>query len=341
MSAYLASPLALCARQELLLAARSRWTQIFAAVFAALALAVAASGYVLSGGHGVQDFARTAVSLAQLVVLLVPLTSLLMGVMSFAPERGAAELLFSQPVSRETIVLGKLLGLLAALAAAQAIGFGAAGTVVFSQSGGEGLGGFLLLMVGSVVLTAVFLGLAAFLAAGAGARRRTRSLALALVVWFLAVVLFDVAALGLASLLPSGAASRVLIVAVLVNPVDAVRTGTLLGIEGTAAFGAASPPAVTITSTFIRTSSSARSSNSSGFHFAERYSIATVLPSTQPSSLRPSRKAARSGEGASLRGERTRYPIRGIFVGCCASAARGAARMVRASPRTPPARFQR
>jgi Cu-processing system permease protein len=32
----------------------------------------------------------------------------------------------------------------------------------------------------------------------------------------------------------------VLIVAVLVNPVDAVRTGTLLGIEGTAAFGPAS-----------------------------------------------------------------------------------------------------
>jgi Cu-processing system permease protein len=60
------------------------------------------------------------------------------------------------------------------------------------------------------------------------------------VVWFVAVVLFDVAALGLASLLPSGAASRVLIVSALVNPVGAVRTGALLVIEGTAAFGAAS-----------------------------------------------------------------------------------------------------
>jgi Cu-processing system permease protein len=49
-----------------------------------------------------------------------------------------------------------------------------------------------------------------------------------------------VAALALASLLPSGPASRVLIGAVLVNPVDAVRTGALLGIEGAAAFGAAS-----------------------------------------------------------------------------------------------------
>ena len=233
-------PLRLVARQELVLAVRSRWTQIFAAIFAALALAVAASGYVLSGGHGVQDFARTAASLVQLVLLLVPLTSLLIGVLSLAPERGAAELLFSQPVSRRTILLGKLLGLFEALVGAQALGFGAAGLVIFSQSGSEGLAGFLMLFAASAALTAIFLGLAALLAAAAIGRRRTRALALALVVWFVAVVLFDVAALGLASLLPSGPASRVLIMAVIVNPVDAVRTATLLGIEGAAAFGAAS-----------------------------------------------------------------------------------------------------
>jgi Cu-processing system permease protein len=235
-----AHPLRLVARQELVLAVRSRWTQIFAAVFAALALAVAASGYVLSGGHGVQDFARTAASLVQLVLLLVPLTSLLIGVLSLAPERGAAELLFSQPISRRTILLGKLLGLFEALVGAQALGFGAAGLVIFSQSGNEGLAGFVMLFAASVVLTAIFLGLAALLAATAIGRRRTRALALALVLWFVAVVLFDVAALGLASLLPSGPASRVLIVAVIVNPVDAVRTAALLGIEGAAAFGAAS-----------------------------------------------------------------------------------------------------
>ena len=57
--------------------------------------------------------------------------------------------------------------------------------------------------------------------------------------WFLAVVLFDVAALGVASLLRSGSASRLLIWATLVNPVDAARTGALLAIEGTSAFGAA------------------------------------------------------------------------------------------------------
>jgi Cu-processing system permease protein len=235
-----ARPLLLVARQELVLAVRSRWTQIFAAVFGALCLTVASSGYILSGGHGVQDFARTAASLVQLVLLLVPLTALLIGVLSFAPDRGAAELLFAQPVSRSTILLGKLLGLLEALAGAEVLGFGAAGLVIFSQSGEEGLGGFVLVCFGGILLTAVFLGIAAVLGAAAVGRRRTRALALALVVWFVAVILFDVAALGVASLLPSGTASRVLIVSVLVNPVDAVRTAALLGIEGAAAFGAAS-----------------------------------------------------------------------------------------------------
>jgi Cu-processing system permease protein len=49
-----------------------------------------------------------------------------------------------------------------------------------------------------------------------------------------------VAALGVASLLRSGTASRLLISATLINPVDAARTGALLAMEGTSAFGSAS-----------------------------------------------------------------------------------------------------
>ncbi len=75
---------------------------------------------------------------------------------------------------------------------------------------------------------------------GAVGRKRTRGLARAGVGWVAAVILADLAALGVASLLPSTAASRLLIVSVIANPAGAVRTGALLGIEGTAAFGSAS-----------------------------------------------------------------------------------------------------
>ena len=202
----------LCARLELTLAVRSKWTQIFAVVFALLALAVAWSGYILSGGSGVQDFARTSVSLVQLIILLVPLASLVIGVMTLGPDRGAAEMIFSQPVSRRTILLGKLFGLFLALAAAQGLGFGAAGVAISWGAGDEGAGRFLLLALGSLSLTAVSLAVAALVAADAHGRRRARALAVALATWFIAVVLFDVAALAAASFLRSGTASRLLIV---------------------------------------------------------------------------------------------------------------------------------
>jgi len=233
------SVLWLCARYELMLAIRSRWLQVFATVFAGLSLAVAGSGYILSGGHGVQDFSRTAVSLVQIVLLLVPLAALVFGGLALTPDRGAAELIYSQPVARGVILIGRMLGVWLALAAAESIGFGAAGLVVQSQSGIDGIGRYAALVGTAIVVTGIFLGLAALIAA-LSPGRRTRVLAAALVVWFVTVMLFDVGALGVASLLRSGPASRLLITATLINPVDAARTGALLAIDGGAAFGAAS-----------------------------------------------------------------------------------------------------
>ena len=235
----LRSVLWICARYELVLAVRSRWLQLFAAVFAGLALAVSMSGYLLSGGYGMQDFSRTAVSLVQIVLLLVPLASLVFGGLALTPDRGAAELLYSQPVHRGAILLGRMLGVWLALAAAELIGFGLAGLVMQYQAGPDGLWRYGVLVVTAIGITGVFLAIATLLAS-VNAGRRTRVLAAALVVWFITVVMFDVAVLGVASLLRSGTASRLLITATLVNPVDAARTGSLLAIEGTAAFGAAS-----------------------------------------------------------------------------------------------------
>lgn len=231
---------ALCAAQQRVLAVRSRWTQTFAVVFTAVALAVAGSGYILSGGYGVQDFSRATVSLVQLVLLIVPLSALLLGVIAILTEGGGAELLYSQPASRAAILLGTISGVFQALVAAQAVGFGAAGLVIYSQAGAYGVTSFLALIGMAAALTAIFLAIAGLICAGASRQSRPRAIAVAVVVWFVAVVLFDVVAIGIASLLRSGHASRVLMVAALLNPVDALRTGTLLAIEGTAAFGSSS-----------------------------------------------------------------------------------------------------
>jgi len=230
----------LCAQHELVLAVRSRWLQTFAVVFAALVVLVAASGYLLSGGRGVQEFSRTATSLIEIVLLIVPLTTITFGIMQLTPERGAAELMFAQPVARHVVLLGRLLGLFLALVAAQTAGFGAAGLLIFWSSGSVGIAGFLGVMLSAVALTGVFLALGALVSAGHTSRRRARALAIGLVIWFVAVLLFDVGALAAATMFRSGTASRLLIVSVFLNPVDAVRTGALLAVNGTSAFGAAS-----------------------------------------------------------------------------------------------------
>ena len=175
------SALWLCARQELLLSVRSRWTQTFAVVFAVLALAVASSGYVLSGGSGLQDFARTSASLVQLVLLLVPLTSLLFGVMALTPEPGAAELLFSQPVARRTILAGKLLGLLPRAHRRAGDRLRRRRLVLFARDGIGRPGRLSRRRRRIVRADAVFLSLAAAIAAGDTSARRARNLAVALV----------------------------------------------------------------------------------------------------------------------------------------------------------------
>jgi Cu-processing system permease protein len=230
----------LCAAQELTIAIRSRWTQGFAIVFGGIAIAIASAGSILSGDSGLQDFGRTAASLLQLVLLIVPLTALAMGVLALTPERGGAELLYAQPVRRSAVLAGTLLGLFEALASAQAVGFGAAGLILFWRVGNEGVTGFLFVGLTSLVLTAVFLSLAAVLSVGEIGRRRVRALARALVVWLILALAFDLVVLGVASFLRSGHASRLIIVSSIVNPIDAARTAALLIIEGLGAFGPAS-----------------------------------------------------------------------------------------------------
>jgi Cu-processing system permease protein len=230
----------LTARRELALSVRGRAVQMFALLFAGLALMVAASGYVLSGGTGLQDFSRTAASLVELLLLLVPLTALISGITILTPDAGAAELLYAQPIARATVLAGQLLGVFMALVGAQAVGLGLAGAVLFARTGVDGLMGYLGLAAGSILLTAVFLAIAAAVAAGHHSARRARALATAIVIWLGAVAVVDIVALGVASVLPSGLASKTIIVSTLANPAGAIRTAVLMMIEGTAAFGGAS-----------------------------------------------------------------------------------------------------
>lgn len=225
------------AGQEWTVHARNRWTPVIAVTFAVLVVAIAAAGSLAEGFDGVQSFRRTSTSLLNLVVTFIPLLALVVGTLSFTGDRGSAELLFSQPVSRRTVLLGKTIGVVASLWASMLIGFAAAGSVILMANGVDGLLPYLALVGLSLVLAAVFVGIA--VASAILSRRKVRAFGVALGVWFFFVLLYDLLVIGIVSSVNGPSATTVLFVSLFGNPVDMVRVASLLTLENAAIFGPA------------------------------------------------------------------------------------------------------
>lgn len=233
----LISPVWLIAQRELVITVRNRWTIIVAAVFGILMLVIAWAGIAAEGYSGTTDFTRTSASLLNLVLYVVPLMALVMGALSFAGDRGTAELLFSQPVSRTDVMLGKLIGLFLSMSGAMAVGFVLAGSVILASSGTGGLGGFAAFAGLTFVLALIFLCIAALATVLAG--RRPRSFGIAIVLWFGFVLFYDLIVLGTASLLRGQAATTTLFLSLFGNPIDLVRVASLILLDNVTIFGAA------------------------------------------------------------------------------------------------------
>ncbi|MHC4341861.1 MAG: ABC transporter permease [Planctomycetota bacterium] len=225
------------ARHELRIVLRSRWVAVYALVFAALTLAVSYFGLTIIEFTGFQEFDRTAVSLLNLILYVVPLATMLMAVQSFREEGGATDQLFTEPVTKGEIVLGKLAGLSMAHVLATVLGFGLTGVLVGIEVGDRGLESYLVLVGFTVLVGMVFLALSALLAILSG--RRGRAYAVVLVAWFFLVLLFDLLIIGLSFILPEAWANRVAFLGVFLNPVDATRVATMLAIAGKELFGPA------------------------------------------------------------------------------------------------------
>lgn len=225
------------AGRELKTAVRSRWTATFAAAFAALALAISYFGLAAAGVAGFQGFVRTAASLLNLVLYIVPLVAAAMGALSVSSEKSEDELLFSQPVSRVDVLVGKILGLFAALAAAIVFGFGAAGLVIAGQAGPEDAGAFLALVALALALALIFIVLGTAVAAACDTR--AKAFGAALFLWFFFVLFYDLAVIGATLLLKEHAANTLLFMSLFGNPVGIVRVAALIAVAGDTIFGAA------------------------------------------------------------------------------------------------------
>lgn len=229
--------IALIARHELRISLRSRWIQLFAIIFAVLTLVISYFGMVTSIVVGFEGFTRTAASLLNLVLYLVPILALAAATSSFSPEKGAAEFLFSQPVMRTEVLLGKILGLFASLTMAIVFGFGVSGFVVAARAGSEGTARYLGFVAVTLILLLSFLCLGAL--ASITSSSRVKALGIALGVWFLFVLFYDLIMMGIVGLVDPHSARTIILVGLFGNPVDLARVAGLLMLGGATIFGAA------------------------------------------------------------------------------------------------------
>ena len=223
------------AAQELRVSLRNKWTLVFAFVFAALAVVISYFGLVTEAVVGFQGFTRTSASLLNLVLYLIPMISLTVATLSFTGERGARELLFSQPVTRTEILIGKLWGLFLSIAASTLFGFGAAGVLIGLQAGIDGLGRYLAFVSFSLLLAAAFLSLGALAAIVAGGR--AKGMGYAIFLWFFLVLFYDLLVMGITFLLKEHTANLFIFFSLFGNPVDLGRVASLMSIDDPAVFG--------------------------------------------------------------------------------------------------------
>jgi Cu-processing system permease protein len=223
-------------RQELVINIRNRWTLVFAGVFGVLVLAISYFGLVTGGSVGFQGFARTSASLLNMVLYIVPLVALVMGTLSFTSETSASELLFSQPVTRGEILLGKFLGLFASIFTATLIGFGLAGIIIAVRAGTEGAWRYPAFVLFSLLLALIFLSLSAFISTIC--RRKSKAFGVALFAWFFFVLFYDLLVIGGTFLFKERTANSLIFGSLFGNPVDMVRVASLMTLNGKDIFGA-------------------------------------------------------------------------------------------------------
>ena len=206
-------------------ALRSRWLILHFLLFLLLT-----EGLLLASGFS----DKALVSLINVVLLLVPLISLVFGVIHQYNAREFVELLLTQPVRRRDLFAGLLAGIGVPMTLSFVIGI----FLPFAWHGGldpvQGARLFALLGLGSVLtLTCISVAVAVSIRQ----TDRIRGIGLALFLWLAYAVLFDGAIMLSVVLLDHWPIEKAMIVVMLMNPVDIIRLVLLQVFDAAAMMG--------------------------------------------------------------------------------------------------------
>ncbi len=217
-------------QKELQDARRNRWYLIYVLVFTGLSLALAWLGMTGLGDYGLAGFGRTAASIINIVLLIVPLMGLTLGAISLAGERERSTLLYllAQPVTQLEVMLGKYLGLGIALFSALIFGFGISGILIAIQGGSAEIKLYSLMVLLAFLLALVSLSLGFLISSTV--RKGSTAISIALFIWLLLLVFGDLGLMGTAMVLKLDV-SQLLTLTVL-NPMQIFKIAAILNLRG-------------------------------------------------------------------------------------------------------------
>jgi Cu-processing system permease protein len=202
---------------------RNLWVLSVALIFSLFALAIAYFGSAQQGSVGFRGIDVTIASLVSLAIYLVPLIALILGYDAIVGERerGSMELLLSMPITRFEILLGKYLGLAAALAVSTVAGFGAGLLPMLSQLSSGDMVHYLGFMLSAILMGMAFLSLSLLVSVLASDRMRASGVAIGL--WFFFVLIFDLLLTGALVVSGGSLSSTVFGALLMLNPADVFR----------------------------------------------------------------------------------------------------------------------
>lgn len=224
------------AQKELKDGFRNRWIVAITIIFALLAIGISWFGAAASGVIGFTSIPNTIVSLASLAVFLIPLISLLLayGAIVGEDEDGTLLLLLTYPLTKAQLMIGKLLGHSSILAISTTIGFGAAAIIISIFA--EEVDQYSLYMAfGIFILSATMLGICFIIIAyciSASVSEKSKAAGLALICWFIFVLVFDLGLLGILVATEGQFNADIFPFLLLLNPTDIFRLINLISFQG-------------------------------------------------------------------------------------------------------------
>ena len=204
---------------------RSRWLVSYALFF----LAVTEGLLRFSSGD-----ARTIVSLASIVLYIVPLVTLVFATIYLYNAREFTELLLSQPVDRRRLYFGLYLGLAAPLAVALIVGV----SIPFAIRGFEDptQRAMLAALMGTgIALTMSFTAIAFCIALASD--DRLKGLGSAIGAWMLLAIVYDGIVMALVAAFADYPLERAVLALTVANPIDLARVTLLLQLDVSALMG--------------------------------------------------------------------------------------------------------